>query len=567
MKASWETEMNLSARITRIFAALLPSLTDVMFFVPLFFIFTRSEGAAGLIEGDTGWHLRTGEWILANGRIPYSDMFSYSKPGEPWFAWEWLWDLGFALLHQHFGMPAVLLATIIVLCVTSVLLFKLTLRLCPYRLPAATLTFLAIVITSFHWWARPHVFTWLFTVMTLWVLEWKRSGERNLLWALPLLTILWVNIHGGFIVVLLILASYAAGEFLSGIIEPLASWRRESLRRSLPYILTALGCLAASLVNPYTYHLHRHIIRYVSDPSSPLLQHVSEWQSISFHMSVAPFVEAMIFVSLAAAFWHAAHRRFAYLFLIVGWIHLGLMSGRNLPIFALIAAPITAHAAVEMARHVTVVGVAVWIRRSLETLRSIDLEFGEIDKLPRLHLVCMAGLVLIGMGFYAPLGNEKLHADYSAERYPANALAKLSESDLSGRVFTDDEWGDYLIYRLYPKVKVFIDGRFDFYGKNHTEEYLDILRGKHNWEKSLAKFQIDSILLPVESQMTSTLKESGRWVPVYDDGVAILFHSREHLARISVQPKPGSAADHGIPAQAKGTPRSAHTNYTSAKGA
>ena len=47
-------------------------------------------------DGDTGWHIRTGEWILAHGQVPRQDMFSFTKPGEPWFAWEWLWDVAAA---------------------------------------------------------------------------------------------------------------------------------------------------------------------------------------------------------------------------------------------------------------------------------------------------------------------------------------------------------------------------------------------------------------------------------------------------------------------------------------
>jgi hypothetical protein len=75
---------------------------------------------------------------------------------------------------------------------------------------------------------------------------------------------------------------------------------------------------------------------------------------------------------------------------------------------------------------------------------------------------------------------------------------------------------------------------------------LDIVGGKHDWEKKLAKFEIDSILLPVTSSMSTTLKESGRWVPVYDDGIAILFHSRERVARGGVR---------SIPTRVIGAPR------------
>src|ERR1019366_2961095 len=78
-------------------ARFLPSLTDLAFLMPIILIFTKLSGARTLLgDGDTGWHIRTGEWILAHHQAPVSDMFSFSRPGAPWFAWEWLWDVLFA---------------------------------------------------------------------------------------------------------------------------------------------------------------------------------------------------------------------------------------------------------------------------------------------------------------------------------------------------------------------------------------------------------------------------------------------------------------------------------------
>jgi len=83
-------------------------LTDVAFIVPLIFQFNQLGGAPSLLsDSDTGWHLRTGEWILANGRVPQNDIFSYTQAGQPWFAWEWLSDVLFALLFRWHGLSAI----------------------------------------------------------------------------------------------------------------------------------------------------------------------------------------------------------------------------------------------------------------------------------------------------------------------------------------------------------------------------------------------------------------------------------------------------------------------------
>src|SRR6266851_2501942 len=180
---------------------LLPSLTDVAFLMPLAFLFLRMDGARSLLgDGDTGWHVRTGEWILANHAVPHVDIFSYSRPGAPWFAWEWLWDTLFAVLHQRWGMAAVVLGSSLVICVTNALLFRLIRRSCGNGLVAIVVTLLATGGCAIHWLARPLLFTMLFLTVTLHLTTRAREGRTALLgWLVPL-TLLWTNLHGGFFV-------------------------------------------------------------------------------------------------------------------------------------------------------------------------------------------------------------------------------------------------------------------------------------------------------------------------------------------------------------------------------
>ena len=123
---------------------------------------------------------------------------------------------------------------------------------------------------------------------------------------------------------------------------------------------------------------------------------------------------------------------------------------------------------------------------------------------------------------YAPHPPKKFRAEFDPNVYPAAALATL-RSDPAARVFTNDEWGDYLIYRLYPAHKVFVDGRSDFYGDDFEEKYIDVLNVKYGWEKTLSGFGVDTILMPPSAPLSGALKESSRWRVVYDDGIALVF--------------------------------------------
>ena len=113
------------------------------------------HGAKTLLgDGDTGWHVRTGEWILSHGRVPDKDLFSFTKTGQTWFAWEWLWDVIFAWLHQHWGMAAVVVASALVIALTSALVFRLTFRKSGNPLIAMAFTFLAVASSSIHFLAQ-----------------------------------------------------------------------------------------------------------------------------------------------------------------------------------------------------------------------------------------------------------------------------------------------------------------------------------------------------------------------------------------------------------------------------
>src|SRR5436190_11635936 len=108
---------------------LLPSLADFAFLMPITFLFGRMEGVKTLLSDcDTGWHIRTGEWIIANGWVPMRDIFSFSKPGAPWFAWEWLSDVLFAKLTALGGLQLLVMCTVVLLSVIFSGLFLLVKR-------------------------------------------------------------------------------------------------------------------------------------------------------------------------------------------------------------------------------------------------------------------------------------------------------------------------------------------------------------------------------------------------------------------------------------------------------
>jgi len=124
---------------------------------------------------------------------------------------------------------------------------------------------------------------------------------------------------------------------------------------------------------------------------------------------------------------------------------------------------------------------------------------------------------------FLPAPPEKFIARYDPKRYPEKALTALGEPAQAGRIFTHDEWGDYLIYKLYPRLRVFVDGRSDMYGEAFNRQFLNVMNVKPGWRETLARHRVDTVLLPVDSPLTGALKESTVWRVAYDDGTAIVF--------------------------------------------
>jgi hypothetical protein len=229
------------------------------------------------------------------------------------------------------------------------------------------------------------------------------------------------------------------------------------------------------------------------------------------------------------------------------WAHAGLLASRNIPIFVIVAAPVIAAAIQHAFDQAADANVAGWVRSLAMRFNRMVAQTAEKEAVSRWHLVSVAGFAMMAAVFFAPNPPEKFRAEFDPKRYPEAALAALQPAS-GARIFTHDEWGDYLIWTLYPKGKVFVDGRSDFYGNEFEDKYHEVLRVRYGWEKTLATFGVDTILMPLDAPLTGALKESSRWRLVYDDGRALVFRSNERTAGepISVADGDGRGRDREV---------------------
>jgi hypothetical protein len=509
---------------------LVPSLSDLVFLMPIAVLFWCTTGVGWLLtDSDTGWHIKTGDWILKNGRVPATDIFSFTKAGQPWFAWEWLSDVLMAVVHGHSGLAGIVLVSLVLLGATSAFVYRSTLRESGHRVIAIMLTSLGLAASTIHWLARPHLVTPLFAAVFCWILNRTESRGRPFVpWILPLLTILWVNLHGGFFVGIVLLITYGIGVAIE---ELLHGRRSNAWARARPYLRMAVACALASLVNPYGYHLHVHVARYLG--ASFYLQRISEFQSIDFHSFTAAYFETLLVLAIAAAVWHIVKGRGVQSLLLLSWSHLALFSARNIPIFAVVAAPGIGLAMREWLEYASSCWPLEWPGRfgarlaELETgLRTI----AETNARRRWHLVSPLGVLLLAFLLAHPGRVKFLQSEFDHNRFPVDAATFLAQKEYgSVRLYSSWQWGGYLIYRLWPSLSVFDDGRTDFYGPPFVEEGLRAWDACPDWSNIFERYRVNAALLPVDSALASVLRERRDWKPVYQDRIAVLFERTENV--------------------------------------
>ncbi len=238
-----------------------PSLGDVVLAALAGQLFYMGRGWSALLaDGDTGWHIRTGDWILRNHSVPTTDLYSFSKAGAPWFAWEWLSDVLMALVHQHWALAGVSVMGGCVIMLSVMILFRHMLWQGANVVVAFAVLLLVVDASSVHYLARPHVFTLLLMAVSLWLVERDRRQPGLAIWLLVPLSALWVNLHGGFLALPVSLAALAAGFGIEGWMDQHAESREVGRPAAL---CGARGCNRGSLDPQSLWHQTAH-------PRSPL---------------------------------------------------------------------------------------------------------------------------------------------------------------------------------------------------------------------------------------------------------------------------------------------------------
>ena len=480
----------------------LPSLTSLAFLLPVVLLYWQAGGPSALLaDPNTGAHVRAGEWIFNHHAIPRQDLFSFTLAGRAWCDWEWLSDVVYALLYGLHGFSAIVTFHLVLLCLTSVILYRTARRVGPTM--AFAVTCLAMATTTIHWLARPHLFSWLFLAVFCFLLEQADvTGDYRRLLVLPFLMILWVNLHPGFVAGLLGLGVWCGWALWQSQSAAGAGDRYRCWNRAFWLCLTLVACLAATFANPYFWRLDGHIISYLFSSSS-VTSHVAEWLSPDFHNPRLHWFELLLPLAAGAALWQGLRGHLAHCAVVFGWMHLALGSVRNVPLFAIVAAgPLAAMAERLLKRS----SFEFQLRTSEQALAS------RRSMASTVFCYALGLVVMLGLLCWGPVGLGP------AQSLPIDAARHLP----AGRLLTTDSWADYLIY-AQPGRKVFFDGRNDAYGMEVVEDYVKVMTATPGWRSVLDKYLLNVALVPKTSAISAALSESQDWKVFYQDSLAAAF--------------------------------------------
>ncbi len=497
-----------SFSVTRL---LLPDAALAVSVVTLFLGLLMGDGPAKFFrDSDTGWHIRTGESLLAGNPMPRSDPYSFTKPGQPWFAWEWGSDVIMGAAHRSQGLPGVALLFSAAAAVATWLWFQLHWSAGGNFFFACVMAACLLSSVHLHWLARPHVFSWILALLAMLLLEGAPSRPRLRHGAaFALLGMAWANLHASFFFLPALALAYCCGDLLSAWLFGTqdSRWRW--------FTAMALCGAAGSLLNPYGWQLHAHVLAYLANHE--LLSRIGEFQSFNFHAEGAGQIAVTLLLTVAGGVLSWANRRPEHALICLALAVLSLRSARAIPMAALIGLPL-ANAALTAA--LARIELRPALRNALDNFLAYSTRVRKLDAQAGGFILAPAALALAFVILQAPALAAK--ADFPADRFPLAAAAAVEKLPAEARLLAPDLFGGYLIYRFRGERKVFFDGRSDFYGVEFMKKYIDLIEARPGWRTRIGEFGFTHALLPNRYTLVDGLQSEG-WKQIYRDDTATLL--------------------------------------------
>jgi hypothetical protein len=470
-------------------------------FVVILVLGLFSMAARGVADPDVWWHLRTGQLIIQNHQVFHSDPYSFTRAGQPWINHEWLSEVVMYGVYRLAGWGGLIVGFAAIIAVSSLLVY---LRSPGRPYVAGMFTVWGAAASAPIWGVRPQMFSLLLASIFLVILE-RSDKHPGLLWWTAPLTLLWVNLHGGYFVGIGLMILFLTGEVME------AASRSEDRTQAAPHLrrlaLALVACLAVVPLNPNGMRMYWYPLETIR--SSAIQNYVDEWFSPNFHQAKElPFL-CMLLATFVALGLSSRHVRARDLLLLLATMWLGLVSVRHIPIHVLVAVPILSGSIQSWLEERSAASRAgsrassLWLRRML------------------VNATILATFVVFTIARVRTVTSRQ--SETEAEHFPAAAVSFLARERPPGPILNNYNWGGYLIGKLYPDYRVFIDGRTDLYGDSFMDDFYATYHLTDGWKGPIQRWQIRTVILPPHAPLITALRSQAGWKQIYADSQAVIL--------------------------------------------
>ncbi|MDO8577218.1 MAG: hypothetical protein Q7R82_02635 [Candidatus Daviesbacteria bacterium] len=476
----------------------------------LFFVFSFLFRTDDSFNQDLGRHLKLGEIILQTKTVPLTNLFSYTYPDFPFINTHWLFEALTYLMNQAAGLQAFLVIKVIILLISVYLILKIVPKENSILLLPIGFIFLHVLRERTE--LRPEIFSFFFTAGTYYILEKYLRRPTKLVYLLPLIQLLWINTHIYFFVGLVLQAIFAVHLIYQHLRSHIGSGKLKIMA-----IIFSLS-VAVSLINPYGLTTLLYPLNVTKNYGYTIAENQTMFllESINFRDHNFLFVKiaiAIIILSLVIAF---LKRKFEVKNLLMAGfgLVLALLNIRSFPYLIFLSLPAT-----------------------LQTI-------GEVRKssLTKILIIIFSGILLLESYFY-------LSGDYYRGRDEDNmvglklvengkkALDFVLDKNLPNPIYNNFDIGSYILYRGYPKYRVFVDGRPEGYPAEFFRDiYIPSQYDPQKFKELDQKIGFKTIIFSITDQtpwgkaFLASIVKNTDWKTVYIDDFLIILVKKDILA-------------------------------------
>lgn len=461
-------------------------------------------------DGDLPRHLLVGKLIRDTQTVHLTDIFSFRTVGFPSIPHEWLAQVVLSGFYDFLGLGGVVFFTALIVTTVWAIIYYDALRRSNSLIAALVFTGLGVGASLIHVLPRPHLFSYLFTVVWILVLEQIQKDELRKWWLLPVLMLAWVNLHGMFVLGIVIWIIYLVGDFFE---NPSKAW----LVSPKTKVMLTGGVLSilTTFLSPSGFGIWSAIASLGGN--AYIKSRIPEYQSANFQIPETwPFI--LILLLAIASFSRSTNKTpWRHVFLVTAFAGVALYSSRMLPFFAMVAVPIAAQA------------FSGWLKEDFPKNRiwTIETNLNSTNQTSNGWIWIATVILAVAMLFKLniPIDVTGKGNAFSPQFFPVDAVTWLESTPQSGHVFNEFDWGGYMLLNLWPQYQIFMDGHTHIYGEDLTREYEQVITLSDNWASILDKYQVTWAIVRDQTPIAKALENNG-WIILYQDKTTVILRNQ-----------------------------------------